>query len=123
MKSHSHGLSCCCRPLSQSRSSVRGHPFLGASNKRAKLVILHIDGLKDQVCECVGGVGGVRACRVGENISYQMKRGGAFGETLQSSLENCRSVTVLYMLYELLVWSCTFTRLLTTCVYCLQVCQ
>ena len=53
MKSHSHSLPCCCRPLSQSRSSVRGHPFLGASNKRAKLVILHIDGLKDQVCVCV----------------------------------------------------------------------
>lgn len=44
---------CLYRPLSQSRSSVRGHPFLGASNKRAKLVVLQIDGLKDQVNKCI----------------------------------------------------------------------
>jgi len=36
------------RPLSQSRASGRGNVFLGASNKRAKLVILQIDGLNDQ---------------------------------------------------------------------------
>ena len=41
-----------CRALSQSRS-VRGHhPFLGASNKRAKIILLQIEGLKDQVWEC-----------------------------------------------------------------------
>lgn len=37
------------RPLSQSRSSVRGsNVFLGASNKRAKLIVLQIEKLKDQ---------------------------------------------------------------------------
>ncbi|XP_064406251.1 armadillo repeat-containing protein 1-like [Halichondria panicea] len=35
------------RPLSQARST-RGHPFLGASNKRAKVILLQIDGLRDQ---------------------------------------------------------------------------
>ena len=40
------------RPLSQSRSSVRGsNVFLGASNKRAKLIVLQIEKLKDQVGE------------------------------------------------------------------------
>ena len=40
-----------CRALSQSRS-VRGHhPFLGVSNKRAKIILLQIEGLKDQVWE------------------------------------------------------------------------
>lgn len=53
------------RPLSQSRSSVRGNNvFLGASNKRAKLVVLQIDSLKDQesrklVEETLLGVKGV----------------------------------------------------------------
>lgn len=36
------------RPLSASRASVRGSTFLGASNKKAKLVVLHIEGLQDQ---------------------------------------------------------------------------
>lgn len=36
------------RPLSQSRSSVRGNVFLGASNRKARVVILQIDGLRDQ---------------------------------------------------------------------------
>lgn len=36
------------RPLSHSRASGRGNVFLGAGNRRAKLVILQIDGLEDQ---------------------------------------------------------------------------
>ena len=45
-------LLCVCRPLSQARST-RGHPFLGASNKRAKIILLQIDGLRDQVCKLI----------------------------------------------------------------------
>ena len=38
-----------CRPLSQSRVAGKGNVFLGASNKRAKSVVLQIHGLADAV--------------------------------------------------------------------------
>ena len=38
-----------CRPLSQSRVAGKGNVFLGASNKRAKVIVLQINGLSDAV--------------------------------------------------------------------------
>ena len=37
------------RPLSQSRVAGRGNVFLGASNKKAKVIVLQIHGLADAV--------------------------------------------------------------------------
>ena len=42
-----------CRPLSQSRVAGKGNVFLGASNKRAKVIVLQIHGLSDAVSLCI----------------------------------------------------------------------
>ena len=49
----------CGRPFAQSRATGRSNVFLGASNRKARLIVLHIPQLVDQVqhsCSCIAVV-------------------------------------------------------------------
>ena len=46
----------CNRPLAQSRLPAGGNMFLGASNRKAKSIVLQIQGLNSQVGVAIMGV-------------------------------------------------------------------
>ena len=67
-----------------------GNVFLGASNKRAKLVVLQIDNLKDQVGGWVGYWAEFVECkRHCCGLHYMCVTSGAFRISYKGGQDNC----------------------------------